>query len=100
MNGKTIEQLQGEAAVLMAEIRPLKKRLNELTLEHSNLQQQILDIGRREAAIKKIAAGVSGRAKPRAIKKVSPTDFAKQFANLPAAVQAGLLAELRKEQGI
>jgi len=96
MSEKTIEQLQSEAAVLMAEIRPLRERLQKLTLQHSVLQQEILDIGRREAAVKKIARGVSGK-KPRNIKPVDPREFARQFANLPTHVQAGLLAELRKE---
>ena len=88
----TIEDMQKEAAELMAEIRPLRERLAALQHAHNSLAANIELESRRQAKVKKIPLGVSGRSKPR---PVDLTKFAAEFANLAPEVQAKVMANLR-----
>jgi len=92
---KLIEELQHDAAELMAEIRPLRERLAALQHAHNSLAANIELESRRQAKIRKIPTGVSGKAKPRPI---DINALAMQFTNLPAAEQAKLLADLQAAQ--
>jgi len=90
---KSIEQLRHDASLLMAEIRPLRAKLAELQHQHNSLATQIEAESRRQTAIRKIARGVSGRAKP-AQKRPLNVAILEQFTNLPASVQAKIMAQL------
>ena len=90
-----IETMREEAAELMAEIRPLRERLAALQHAHNSLAANIELESRRQAKIKKIPLGVSGKAKPRPI---YINALAMQFTNLPAVEQAKLLADLQAAQ--
>lgn len=92
---KTIEELRSEAALLMAEIRPLEKRLQQLRNAHGELAWQIEEQSRRETAVRKIAAGVSGRKQRRPL-DISTESLAKQFAAIPPELQQQLLRELTR----
>ena len=87
-----IETMREEAAELMAEIRPLRERLAALQHAHNSLAANIELESRRQAKIKKIPLGVSGKAKPRPIDMAR---FAAEFANLAPEVQAKVMADLR-----
>ena len=89
-----IETMREEAAELMAEIRPLRERLAALQHAHNSLAANIELESRRQAKVKKIPLGVSGKVKP---KPIDINALAMQFTNLPAAEQAKLLAELQTQ---
>ena len=90
---KSIEQLRHDAALLMAEIRPLRAKLAELQHQHNSLATQIEAESRRQAQVKKIPLGVSGHKQPTK-RALNPAHIMEQFTNLPASVQAKLMAQL------
>ena len=90
---KSIEQLRHDAALLMAEIRPLRAKLAELQHQHNSLATQIEAESRRQAQVKKIPLGVSGKKEPTR-RQLNPSHIMEQFTNLPASVQAKLMAQL------
>jgi hypothetical protein len=89
-----LDQWRSEAQAIIKEMTPLKAQLHELQRRHAQLAWDIEQESRRQCAVKHIARGVSGR-KPR---KINTDIVLKQFAMLPASVQAKLVAEFQAAQ--
>ena len=84
-----LESLRADACLLMAEIRPLAGRLAELRAQHANVAQQLEAESRKQAVIKTMPYGASGKKQTKLNK---PNQLMAMFKNMTTEQQAQMLA--------
>jgi hypothetical protein len=89
-----LESLRQDAALLMAEIRPLTERLSHLKAQHAGVAQQVEAESRREAKITRVPLGVSGQQK-----QAKKPDFIAMFKNMTKLQQQQMFDNMKGAVG-
>ena len=89
-----MESLRADATLLMAEIRPLQLKLNELKAQHANVALVLEQESRRQAVVKTMPYGAKrGKRQARPSK---PDQLMAIFKNMTSEQQAQMLSMTRE----